>query len=472
MKFLEHPWIFLLVSIVITIIVKIPHLGLPYFFDETLSYYPAILEMSKVGPSLLPGSIPLILSKGHPLFFYFLASLWLKFIAGNSIVLMRLFPLLVALFSLYVFHRFARRHTNIILANIGVVLLSLQPLFLAQASLILPEIFLFTVFMLAFDSYLSSNYGLYALFGSLIMLTKETGAVFILVFGLAYLVENHKEWNTKKFRSQLVLMGIPVLIYALFLIIHYLKFGVFFLSEHLEYITINLTTVAYKFNSSTSTLFLAHGRNAFFFVAVVALAILIFRKKSIEYKRFLILSQATLITFLIFTILNFFTYRYVLPVLGIVILGSLVLIQQIKSKYQAINIAYIVLIMTVSSYYSITKRGHTDADLGYTEFLVVHQQMVEYCEEQAWFDKEISAGFNMVMSLHDLYGSYLSTEKNFNPHHLPGIENMDFVIYDSTCSPFEMPEEEKSKLTLIKRFEFKNHWGEIYRTKRITENKP
>ena len=471
MKFIKHPWIFLLASVIVTIVVKIPHLGLPYFFDETYSYYPAILEMTKTGPGMMPGTIPLHLSKGHPLFFYFLASLWVKFIAGDSIVLTRIFPLIISLIALYVFHRFARRHTNAIIANVGVLLLSVQPLFLAQASLVLPEIFLFTLFMLSFDAYLSRNYIGYALIGSLLMLTKETAAVFIMVFGLAYLFENYQIRKTQKFWINLIYMGIPVAVYGIFLMAHYFKFGVFFYSEHLGYITLDPATLKYKFSSSTSTLFLAHGRNVFFFLAIVALGILIFRKKKLEYKNFLILSLFILVVYLIFSILNFYIYRYMFPVMGIMILASLVLIQQIKTKYQAINAGYMILILTVCSYYSVTKRGQSDADLGYTEFLVVQQEMARYCEEQDWYDREIGSGFNMVMNLRDRWAHYLSTDKNFKTHHLPGIENRDIVIYDSTCWPYEIVAEEKNKLTLIKRFTYKKHWGEIYRTNRLAEIK-
>lgn len=464
MKYLRHPWFFLLVSVAITIVVKIPHLGLPYFLDETFSYYRAILEMSKLGPGMLPGTISLDAAKGHPLFFYLLTSLWLKFVAGDSVALMRIFPLLVSLVALFVFHRFARRHTNIILANIGVVLLSLQPLFLAQASLLLPEIFLFTLFMLCFDSYLSGNFWMYALFGSFMMLSKETGAVFILVFGAAYFFTNFSSLKTEKFWRELILLAVPAFVYAAFLILHYLKFGVFFYSEHLNYISLDSAKVHYKFSSAISTLFLAHGRNLIVFMAIIALVILISRKKKIEYGRFLILSLSIIIVYLTFTILNFYIYRYVFPVMGIMLLSSLVLIQQIKSKFQVVNILFILTTFIVSGYYLETKRGQTDSDLGYTEYLVVHQQMVRYCEEQGWYDKEIGAGFNMVMSLRDHFARYLSTERNFKVHHLPGIENRDIIIYDSSCYPNEIQEAEKNKLKLIKNFQFKKHWGKIYST--------
>jgi 4-amino-4-deoxy-L-arabinose transferase-like glycosyltransferase len=377
---------------------------------------------------------------------------------------MRIFALAVSLIALYVFHRFAKRHTNLLLANLGVVLLSLQPLFLAQASLILPEILLFTLFMLAFDSFLSKSYVMYALYGSLIMLTKETGAVFIMVFGLVYLIENYRTWKGKIFWRNLLMLAVPVLVYIGFLLLHYHAFGTFFFTEHLDYITINLSTVHYKFDSSTWMLFLAQGRNVIFFVSILALMILLFGKKKIQYQRFLVLSLSIIVVFMIFSILNFFVYRYVFPVMGISLLASLVLIQQIKTRYQVLNVAYVLCIISVSAYYSTTKRGQSDADLGYIQYLVVHQEMVKYCEQQNFYEKDISGGYNMVMSLRDRFAHYLSTDKNFKTHHLPGIEHRDIVIYDSTCWPVEMPQNEKNKLTLIKRFEYKKHWGEIYST--------
>lgn len=465
MKILKHPWLFLLLSFAITIIIKIPHLGLPFFNDETYSYYPAILEMVKNGPGILPGTISLTASKGHPLFFYFLASIWVKFIAGNSIVLTHVFPLIISLFSLFVFHRFARRHTSIELANIVVLLLSVQTLFLAQASLLLPEIFLFSLFILCFDSYLSGNYKLYALFGSLMMLTKETGGVFIMVFGASYLIENYNNFKTQKFWNELFLVSFPALVYGIFLILHYWEFKVFFFSEHLGYITIEKSKLLNKFNSASSTLFLKHGRNTVFFAGILSLAYLLIRRKKIKNKRLLILSFFILISFFVFTILNFYIYRYVLPVMGIMLLASLVLVQQIKTKYRLINIGYLLLIFTVTIFYTSTKRGQSDADLGYTQFLPVHIQMIEYCEQQGWYDKEFGAGYNMVMSMRDHYAGYLHTGKNFHMHHLPGIKDRDFIIYDSTCWPYEMPPEESSKLELVKRFQYKKHWGNIYKIK-------
>lgn len=469
MKLIKHPWIFLLIACVITLIIKIPHLGLPYFFDETYSYFPAIQEMAKTGPTLIPGSLPILMSKGHPLFFYFLASLWMKYIAGHSIIMMHVFPLLISLLALFALHRFAKRHTNIELANTAVVLMSVQALFLAQASLVLPEVLLFALFMFSFDAYLSRNYGLFAIFGSLMILTKETAAVFLMVFGLAYVVENVKTWKTPIFWKNLILTGTPVLVYFMFLLLHYRNYGSFFFDEHLGYITIDRLKVLYKFNSSFWMIFLAQGRNLLFFAAMIALITLLFRKTKIEYARFLILCIPFVLIFIVFTVLNFYVYRYVLPILGIVMLALLSLLSQIRMKYLFVNMAFIAAMFFLSLSYTASKSGQSDSDLGYVDYLVVHQEMVKYCESQNWYNHEIGGGYNMVMSLRDHYAGYLSTDKNFKTHHLPGITNRDIIIYDSTCWPNEMPENEKSKLTLVKRFEHNKHWGEIYRTNTFTQ---
>lgn len=465
MKLIKHPWLFLLLSFAITIAVKIPHLSLPFFLDEAYSYYRAILEMVKTGPGILPGALPLDSSKGHPLFFYFISSLWIKYLSGESIFLIRILPLIISLLALYIFHRFAKRHTSIALANIAVLFLAIQSLFLAQASLLLPEVLLFCFFMLCFDHFLSGNYRWYALFGSLMILTKETGAVFLFIFGVSYLVENYKNHNSSRFRKELALLSMPAFVYVLFLILHYLKFGVFFYSEHLGYITVEFSKVILKFNSATSVLFLKHGRNLLFFSGILALAYLLIRRINIENKKFLLITFVTLLLFIAFSIINFYTYRYMLPVMGISILASLSLIRQAITRYRLVSLAYVIIIIAVSGCYTASKRGQSDSDLGYTQFLKVYKQMTEYCEQQGWYDKEIGAGFNMVMGMRDHFAGFLNTKKNFRMHHLPGIKGRDFILYDSTCWPYEMPQEERKKLELVKRFEYKKHWGEIYKVR-------
>ena len=76
-------YIFIL-PLLFVVIVKIPHLAVPYFWDEAWSYFPAVFKMYESGPGLLPGALPLWDAKGHPLFFFFLSSSWMR-IVGTSV---------------------------------------------------------------------------------------------------------------------------------------------------------------------------------------------------------------------------------------------------------------------------------------------------------------------------------------------------------------------------------------------------
>lgn len=108
------------------------------------------------------------------------------------------------------------------------------------------------------------------------------------------------------------------------------------------------------------------------------------------------------------------------------------------------------------------KRSNLDDDLSYTEYLVVQKKLVEYCEQQNWFDKQFSCCNNLGMAILDANSGYFTGSRAFSAIMLPDMENSDIIIYDSTAWRFELTPEIRKKLKLVKRIEYKNHWGEIY----------
>jgi predicted membrane-bound dolichyl-phosphate-mannose-protein mannosyltransferase len=181
--------LFLFLSITILLIIKIPHLGFPFSWDESWSYYQAILKMAENGPTLLPGNIELIDSRGHPLLFYFVSSVWINIVPGVTIFT-RVLPLLISVAVLVAFHQMLQKQTNPMVAAISTLLLSVQSLFLAQASLLLPEMMLTLWLILSLHFYLERRFWWFAFTGTLMILTKETGVFFVGVFGLVYIIEN------------------------------------------------------------------------------------------------------------------------------------------------------------------------------------------------------------------------------------------------------------------------------------------
>jgi len=417
--------------------------------------------MVKNGPGLLPGVLPINLSKGHPLFYFFLASSWIT-IFGGSIVSIRTFSLLVSILTLVIFHFTLRRMGNKAIADFSVVLLSVQSMFLAQASLLLPEMLLALLLILSFYTFISSKFRLYALFSSFMVMTKETGVVFIAFFGVYYFFENVKQIKGKEFWLKIAWLSVPAWVYIIFLVIHYFKTGTIFFNEHLDYITLNPGQNIRNLKSAFSVLFTTYGRNSLFIALIVSSIILLFKRKDILGLRIVRVSLGIIVVLIIFSVINFYTYRYILPAFPMFILMSSVVILQAKLKAKAVNWLVAILLVSVPLYYSMTKAGKNDNDLGYTQYIPVYKQMVDYCEKQDWFDKTFSVSFNMVIALRDPFAGFLSGNKGFNALHVERIGEADIIILDSTCEEKKLPDEFKNKVRLIKRFEFKKHWGEIY----------
>jgi hypothetical protein len=108
---------------------------------------------------LLPGSIDIGNSRGHPLLFYFIMSSWIK-LTPDIIWLKRIVPLLISVLVLLSFHRLVARHVNlIVVANLATPLLSVQSLFVAQASLVLPEMLLTLFLILSLHSFCRGDTG-------------------------------------------------------------------------------------------------------------------------------------------------------------------------------------------------------------------------------------------------------------------------------------------------------------------------
>ncbi|MFA4853543.1 MAG: hypothetical protein WC599_13585, partial [Bacteroidales bacterium] len=97
--------ILLIILVIAFIIIKIPYLSLPYYWDEAWVYGPALRIMESHKLSLLPDALPVYYSRGHPLFFHFMGALWLR-IFGTSLVASHIYALFISialLISVYIF---------------------------------------------------------------------------------------------------------------------------------------------------------------------------------------------------------------------------------------------------------------------------------------------------------------------------------------------------------------------------------
>ncbi|MEL6653457.1 MAG: glycosyltransferase family 39 protein, partial [Bacteroidota bacterium] len=128
------PWSPLLMGIasLLFVIAKWSDLSLPFFWDELGVYGPGVLAMVDNGVGMLPSALPADLSRGHPLFFYFLFALWTK-VVGYSLVKIHFFALMVTLGVAWTTWRIGERLIQPGAGLLAGVAVLLMPFFFAQS---------------------------------------------------------------------------------------------------------------------------------------------------------------------------------------------------------------------------------------------------------------------------------------------------------------------------------------------------
>lgn len=454
-----------IIPIIFVLIVKIPHLALPYFWDEAWSYFTAIYKMYESGPGILPGALPLNIAKGHPLFFFFLYSSWMQ-IFGTSTTVVHILSLLISVGTLVAIYFMVKKHVNQTASLISMALMSVQSLFLAQATMALPEVLITLFLIVSIDLYLRKKYLLFALASSLMVLTKETSIVFIIGFSIfhlfSFLFHRPKEWKRYFFESLILI--IPALTYLLFLFIHKIKFGTFFYETHLSHIQLTKYDVMKKLRISFEMLYDRYGRFAILYSLVPALIFTLLKNKKIFHARILALLILQTVLFIAFSIFNFYTYRYMIGLMALFMIFSGIILQHAATKYKLLNGLAITIIIAFPTYFSFTAKTNSDIDLGYVEAVKVHQQMVDFCEKQKWEENTISASFNLIYYLRDPSLGYLNEKKSFsNVSDLVNIRDSEIFLIDCTNNGKQLQiDTVKNEYQLVKRYQLKQAWGEIY----------
>jgi 4-amino-4-deoxy-L-arabinose transferase-like glycosyltransferase len=158
------------------LLLHVPFLSLPYFWDEAGYYVPAALDFYHSWELIPVSTLP----TGHtPLVMVYLALAWHAF--GFSTLVTRAAMLLLAAASVTSLWALARRVAGREAALWSATLLALSPMFFAQSSLVYldPAAALFTT--LAVLALLERRLGWFALTASLAVLSKETAVVLLPV---------------------------------------------------------------------------------------------------------------------------------------------------------------------------------------------------------------------------------------------------------------------------------------------------
>lgn len=453
--------------VLILLIIQIPNLGLPYFYDEAWSYIPSIIKMADLGPSLLPGALPIDDCKGHPQLFFFVSSAWMKIFSDN-ITIMRILPMLFSMGVIITVYFGLLKLVNWESAIIASLLISVQSMFLAQAIFLLPEMLLTFLFVLSFFLFLNRQYIAYAVASTCMVLTKETSIIFPLIFGLFYIFSMVSASEREKHRHiYLLAFAMPGIVYVVFLILHYLAFGVVFYTDHLGYISLDWATIHDKIDSAYQFIFIGYGRRYISIAAIIGLIIWLIQGS--KNRRLVILGIFSFLAFMIFSVLNFYTQRYGLVAMVIFIILFGVLAGQIKINLY-IKAVITLALASVCLYFSLTEKQNADIDMGYVETISVFEELVQYCEENNLYDEPLSASFNMIFAIRENDLGYVKSQRKFSKV-MGWKEFMEgrYFIYEVTMEIVPGLTYAKEHFKLVKTVTHKHAWGVIYENTNFQE---
>ncbi|MEZ4804194.1 MAG: hypothetical protein R2852_01545 [Bacteroidia bacterium] len=198
-----------------------------YFWDELGVYSRSSIHQFQHGLSLLPSSTPDELSRGHPLLCPFYFALFFK-IFGCQPLIAHFAAALLNLLGVYFAFRILSKYMQPILASIATLAIFIQPAFLSQSVLILPEMPLMVCSLGAVWYYLNRQNIMAMVFVILSLQIKESALIIPVAFLCVELLQIPKiNW-----KNILLLVCIPIGSIVIFFLIQKFQRGYFFYPLH------------------------------------------------------------------------------------------------------------------------------------------------------------------------------------------------------------------------------------------------
>lgn len=469
MKGWYHELLLLLV-IAALIIIKLPHLSLPYYGDEGFAFGPAVHLMYNSGPSLLPGGLIPDYSYGHPLLFHFMVASWMK-VFGESIFVAKSFALFVSILLLIAVFLTGKSIFNKDAGLLAAILLFFQPVFLAQSSFILLEVLLALLGLLTLFTFFKKKWLLYALAGSALILTKESGL--FLIFALCVwqlleiFIEKEHEFSARRFLFRYLIILIPAMIFGLFLIQQKLTWGWFLFPNRMDDMAITFDSINHNLGLIRKIVFFMHGRVWLVWGLIVALLGYYFlpgKRFDWQQWKFIWLIMLFVGVFWFMSSLNFISNRYFLILMPLLMLVISALAVQAFQLKKWLLYPFIVAMIFTQSLYAFRHYNTGDDNLGFTDVVKVHLNAIRFMEESNLRDEYVYAHFLMLYNLQHPISGYLTDGKVFN--NLTGIftDSVDYAVISNVELQRELDSiRSLPHLALMKRIEVGLAWSEVYR---------
>lgn len=457
---------FVAVPVLFLILYRLPLLSIPFYYDEAWSYAMAVFDMHQTGPTLIPGHASEWYTRGHPLMYYFVSSCWLS-LFGASLVSAHLFSLAVSCLSLVAVYYTLRHLVNTGTAVIAVLGLTAQSMFLAQSTMLLPEIWLMLFSVVAFWGYFAKRWLWFALAATVLVLSKETGLVLLAAFFFDKLILERffiarSQTRLKGWFLELGVLSIPLAAFGGFLLLQKANLGYYFYPEHTGMMSLDIPTALSKLNG-ISRMLVTNGRRLWIAIALPMLAFLLLKRKvSSQHGHLMAFSLMFIAGYLLFSCVNFFTARYVLSILPFLFLILAYNIYQALANRLMLLIPVVTGLLATNSIVVARQDEMHDVHLTFTRAVDVYKQAVNYCEAKGWQHVPVKAGFLMSYHLQHPQLGYLEGNSGFT---LVNQRDSNLILLFDCNEHGSVPEEVRTDTCLVleKRFENGKAWVEVYR---------
>lgn len=442
---------------------KAAYLGLPYYWDEAWVYAPAIHTMHASGPSLLPDDIGTALSRGHPLMFHFLGSLWIS-VFGPSRESSHAFVLVTAVILLIFMYRWVAKLSGKWSGLASAAIVGGNEAFLAQSGILLPETLLALFALISFAAYHSDRPWVYVIASSVCVLTKESGVVIVLAlvcWHLYAMARDAVQGSDQRRRwTWLYVLLVPAFVLSSFLFYQRVRFGWFLFPEHTQLVSLNLKDVIYKLKLCHAFLFERNGMEAatyafafifplawrgwnrwWFLIAGVALvaaikvlygrwglplgftipavlaSLFLYQALFLEKLRMVnralgaVVSSglACIVAFSLFSAVNFYTERYLLCLIPMIAVVFVPALEFALRDYPKPVFAGVALCILIPIAWSIGEQnGIKDVNLNYADDIRARQRVIRLCESMGLYDDPVAGSFLEQYYMTDPLIGYLS----------------------------------------------------------------
>lgn len=519
-QFLKSWWV-LLVVVTLFILFKIHHLAYPYYWDESWPYAAAVADMYRHGISLVPGSVDPELSRGHPLFFHAVAALWGK-VFGMSHVSMHSFGLTISMLFLIAVYEVCRRLFNVRVAIMSLLLVSTQVLFIVQSSYLLLEMLVALLAFMSLYHYIRGNFIQTCLYLSALFYTKESGLIMGFVLGIDALLRlrglGKDTW--KENAGRLLSIGIPCILMGVFFLLQKHINGWYILPLYTQLVEHTWSNFWHTFSKNVvSCMFVSDYRFWYFIIAAALTTYTAIRKKAyglltfiipmllvffmtveqgpkgywdslihfcglvvsmlvavyfiarpslfpvLIQRRFIVLWGCFIVCFLVFSALNFFTYRYLLAtIIPALCLVAVITDKMTESAKPGLFYTVLAAMMGVSAYAYVHDDGNGDTDRSCFSIMKMQQGVVDYLEQHNEYSAAISANsFLHREHLIDPTTGYLRGSKVFTNVKWDIDGNTQYIIVDNIegDSRYEWIKQQPY-YRLVYRMEMGGRWVELY----------